>query len=326
MLGSEGFFDVLRKKLLSRARAVRNRGLRSCRISVETSLSVSDLRAAEDSILRYVRKTSFPELSDDCEGNVRVAKTSSLKGLNLARKDGMLVVGGRLSYCPVEYDRRHPLLMPRHHHVTWLVLRDAHEKVGHQGREHTLGKIRERFWTVGAGSLVRSLVRSCVTCRRVNAVPQKQMMSDLPEDRVTPGTPPFEFIGLDVFGPVLVKRGRTETKRYGLMGTCLVTRAVHVDVLQSLRTDSLINAISRIVARRGPIKKIRSDLGTNMVGADNELRSELAGLDRSKLQQFALRDGIEWVFNPPRPPTSVVVGSATSGRLGRFGGQCLPRD
>ena len=51
---------------------------------------------------------------------MRVAKTSSLKGLNLARKDGMLVVGGRLSYCPLEYDRRHPVLMPRHHHVTRL--------------------------------------------------------------------------------------------------------------------------------------------------------------------------------------------------------------
>ena len=116
---------------------------------------------------------------------------------------------------------------------------------------------------------------------------------------MTPETPAFAFIGLDVFGPVLVKRGRSECKRYGLMCTCLATRAVHIEVLHSLSTDSLINAIRRIVARRGPIKKIRSDLGTNMVGANNELKAELATLDSHKLQQFALRGGIEWVFNPP---------------------------
>ena len=105
--------------------------------------------------------------------------------------------------------------------------------------------------------------------------------------------------GGERFGPVVVKRGRHELKRFGLMCTCLVTRAVHVEVLQSLETDSLINAIRRIVARRGPILRIRSDLGTNMVGAHNELRAELGRLDVSMLQQFALSKGIEWIFNPP---------------------------
>lgn len=293
------FFVVLGDKSLSRARLLRDKGLRNRSSGVETRLSVSDLRAAENAILRYVQETSFSELSDGCDGSVKVAKSSPLKALNVVRRGGLLVVGGRLSRCPVSHDFKHPVLLPRDHHVTRLAIRDAHERVGHQGREHTLCKVRERFWVIGAGSLVRSLVRSCVICRRVNSLPQKQMMSDLPEDRVTPETPAFECVGLDVFGPVLVKRGRTEVKRYGLMCTCLVTRAVHLEVLQSLRTDSLINAIRRIVARRGAIRKVRSDMGTNMVGADNELRAELARLDSEKIQQFALREGIEWVFNPP---------------------------
>ncbi|XP_043238748.1 uncharacterized protein LOC122390137 isoform X1 [Amphibalanus amphitrite] len=289
------FSDFLRSRLRDRAgRRLRDRG-----VGVRTSLSVDDLRSAENSILKYVQKTSFSEFSDDREGTVKVTKSSSLKGLSLTRRDGILVVGGRLSRCPVQSDSKYPVLMPRHHHVTRLVIRDAHERVGHQGREHTLSKIRERFWILGVGSLVRSLVRSCVTCRKVSAVPQRQMMSDLPDDRVTPDTPAFAFVGLDVFGPVLVKRGRSEVKRYGLMCTCLVTRAVHVEVLQSLESDSLINAIRRIIARRGPISRIRSDLGTNMVGADNELKAELARLDVSRLEQFALGKGIEWVFNPP---------------------------
>ncbi|KAF0298242.1 hypothetical protein FJT64_004493 [Amphibalanus amphitrite] len=245
------FFQVLKGRLLSRARVIRDRGLRARGVGLETSLSVDDLRSAELNILRYVQETSFSEFYDR-EGTVNV-KSSSLKGLNVTLKDGLLVVGGRLSRCPVESSARCTVLLPRNHHVTRLVMRDAHVSVGHQGREHTLSKIRERFWIVGVGPLVRSLVRSCVTCRKVNAAPEQQMMSDLPEDRVTPDTPAFTSVGLDVFGPVMVKRGRHEIKRYGLMCTCLVTRAVHVEVLQSLETDSLINAIRRIVARRGPI-------------------------------------------------------------------------
>ncbi|XP_043205783.1 uncharacterized protein LOC122372549 [Amphibalanus amphitrite] len=294
------FFDCVRSGAFRQAVVARRRGLRPRSVGIDSRLTVFDLDAAEVAIFRFVQTSSFPELYHDGKGMVTVPKGSPLSRLNVvARGNGLLAVGGRLSRCPVSHDFKHPVLLPRDHHVSQLVIRQAHEKVGHQGREHTLWKVRERFWILGGGSAVRSLLRSCVTCRKSNSAPQVQMMADLPEDRVTPETPAFSSIGLDVFGPIIVKRGRLEVKRYGLICTCLVSRAIHLEVLHSLRTDSLINALRRVVARRGPIKRVRSDMGTNMVGADNDLKAEISRLDRRKLQQVGLAEGIEWVFNPP---------------------------
>ena len=91
-------------------------------------------------------------------------------------------------------------------------------------------------------------------------------MADLPIDRVTPGKPPFSFVGVDFFGPILIKQGRSERKRYGCLFTCLSTRAVHIEVAISLETDAFLNALHRFIARRGTPDIIRSDNGTNLVG------------------------------------------------------------
>ena len=124
-------------------------------------------------------------------------------------------------------------------------------------------------------------------------------MSELPKERVSADMPPFSSVMLDIFGPILVRSGRSERKRYGLMCICAVTRGVHVEILDSLRTDSLINAIRRICARRGQITQVRSDMGTNLTGADRELRESLSEISHGDLQRAALQQGIDWTFNPP---------------------------
>ena len=88
-------------------------------------------------------------------------------------------------------------------------------------------------------------------------------MGDLPSDRVTPDKPPFSFVGVDCFGPFMVKRGRSLVKRYGVIFTCLTIRAIHIEVVQSMDTDSFVNSLRRFMARRGKPEIIRSDNGTN---------------------------------------------------------------
>ncbi|XP_071809700.1 uncharacterized protein [Asterias amurensis] len=97
----------------------------------------------------------------------------------------------------------------------------------------------------------------------------------------------------------MVKRGRAAVKRYGVIFTCLSSRAVHLEVASSLDTDSAVNAIRRFVARRGMVKFIRSDNGTNLVGAEKELRQELAKLKQSSIRDTLCDKGIKWEFNPP---------------------------
>ncbi|GAA6111905.1 uncharacterized protein LOC125138838 [Tachysurus ichikawai] len=93
-------------------------------------------------------------------------------------------------------------------------------------------------------------------------------MADLPNSRVTPGEPPFTRVGVDYFGPFLVKKAHSELKRYGCLLTCLTMR--HLEVAHTLDADSFINALQRLIARRGPPTEIRSDNGTIFVGGLRE--------------------------------------------------------
>ena len=174
--------------------------------------------------------------------------------------DGLLVVGGRLTrFDCISDETKQPVILPRANHVTKLVIREVHESLGHEGRDHTFWKLRQRFWVIGAPE-IRKMLRSCVTCRKVNSHPQQQLMAEMPEERVSAGAPAFSSVLLDVFGPVLVKTGRVERKWYGLM-------CVRSDTCRSCRNfglDSMINAIRRISARRGPVEQVRSDMGTNL--------------------------------------------------------------
>ena len=95
-------------------------------------------------------------------------------------------------------------------------------------------------------------------------------MADLPEDRLEPA-PPFTYCAVDLFGPWYIKEGRKELKRYGVLFTCLACRADHVETTNSLSTDSFINCLRRFLSIRGPIRTLRSDRGTNFVGAEHEL-------------------------------------------------------
>ena len=139
----------------------------------------------------------------------------------------------------------------------------------------TLNELRSQgFWVIGGSKLVAKIIDKCVLCRKFRGNPIEQQMADLPKERTEP-SPPFTYIGMDSFGPITVKNRRTEIKRYGLLFTCLSSRAVHLEMLDDLTTDSFINAIRCLIAIRGTIQKCFCDQGSNFIGADNELKAAL---------------------------------------------------
>lgn len=81
-------------------------------------------------------------------------------------------------------------------------------------------------------------------------------MADLPIDQLTPA-PPFSYVGLDVFGPWLISARQTRggianSKHWAVLFTCLTTRAIHIEVIESMDTSCSINALRRFLALRGP--------------------------------------------------------------------------
>lgn len=153
-----------------------------------------------------------------------------------------------------------------------------------------------------------SCISQCVTCRMLRGVPQVQKMADLPLDRVEP-SPPFSYCAVDFSGPFLIKEKGSEVKRYGVI-TCLASRSVHLEMANSLNTSSFINALSRFLNRRSPVRELRCDQGTNFVGARNELRAALKELDQEWLRDFLVENGCEWLPFEMNPPHSSHVGGA----------------
>ena len=148
---------------------------------------------------------------------------------------------------------------------------------------------------------VSHIVSKCVVCRKLRGHSQNQKMVDLPPERVTPA-PPFTYTGMDVFGPFYIKEGRKELKRWGPIFTCLSSRAIHLETLNSMTTDSFLNALRRFISRRGKVRELRCDQGTNFVGAKYELASAFKELDTTPLKEYLSSQDCDWIdfnFNTP---------------------------
>ncbi|KAL9975999.1 hypothetical protein ACROYT_G013228 [Oculina patagonica] len=91
-------------------------------------------------------------------------------------------------------------------------------------------------------------------------------------------------------------------KRYGVLFTCLTTRAVHLEIAHSLDTNSCLMALRRMKVKRGKPANIWSDNGTNFVGAEKELREAVKRLDSEQIGDQLSADGVQWHFNPPSSP------------------------
>ena len=99
-----------------------------------------------------------------------------------------------------------------------------------------------------------------------------------------------------------MKIGRRQEKRWCCLFTCLTIRAVHIEVVPKLDSDSCLNAIARFIARRGKPRTIISDNGTNFVGANKEMRAYIAEWNEQAIEERLLQEEITWKFNPPAAP------------------------
>ncbi|XP_074655630.1 uncharacterized protein LOC141909143 [Tubulanus polymorphus] len=142
---------------------------------------------------------------------------------------GIIRVGGRLGNADVAYDQKHRVLLPKDHFISKLIVEHQH-RCGHPGVAATTAKVRRGFWIIGLNRLAKSVVRSCLFCREMCAKVEDQHMADLPSIRLNP-SPPFQHTACDLFGPFNVRIKRMTTmKVWGVIFTCLATRAVYCDI------------------------------------------------------------------------------------------------
>ena len=221
---------------------------------------------------------------------------------------GILRVGGRLDNAYISYDQKHQIILPSKHRFTHLLIKNEHNRLLHAGCQSVLASLRKRFWPIAAKNQIKKILRECVKCIRFQAVQPTYLMGDLPSARVTPRRA-FYMCGVDYAGPFLIKektRSRISIKAYICIFVCFSTKAVHIELVSDLSTESFLNCLKRFISRRGKCNTIFSDNGKNFVGANNALKDLNQLLQNKHFQNsitnFLSNENIQWSFIPPHAP------------------------
>ena len=106
----------------------------------------------------------------------------------------------------IPYQTRHPILLPRDHYLTTLIVRRAHQRVLHNGVKDTLSEVRSRYWIVKGRAFVKKTIHHCIVCRKLEGKPfLGPSPPPLPSFRLTED-PPFTYTGVDFAGPLHIKK------------------------------------------------------------------------------------------------------------------------
>ena len=163
-------------------------------------LSAEDLLDAEMAVIHYSQQKRFKEEIAALLAGKSVSRDSSVYKLDPRLQDRFLRVGGRLSKAALPEETKHPLILSKDQYISMLILRHIHQQVGHGGRNHTLSKLRNKFWITNSNAAVRKIISQCGFCRRHKGRVGEQKMADLPKERLLPDLPPFTNVGVDYFG------------------------------------------------------------------------------------------------------------------------------
>ncbi len=215
-------------------------------------------------------------------------KTSSIFKLSpFVGKDGLLRVQGRPQFSELSEAEKSPIVIPKGHFGT-LLARHAHVTQKHAGVNSMLVRLTDQYWIIGARCICKRVKRQCVSCQRQDVGAGVQSMAPLPDLRVRK-SPPFSVVGIDHGGP-LYCCDFPGIKFYVLLFTCAVVRAVHLELVTSLSSETTLLAVRRFIALRGMPSVIMSDNAKGFTAASLQL-----------LHQFG-PDDPEWRFFAPRAP------------------------
>ena len=267
------------------------------------SEAANDLVSCENYWFREIQSVCFPNEIIDLKKKETINKNSKIINVQpFMDKNGILRAKGRVTNINEMMFNNQPIILDGKHPACKLLITEYHRRFYHASSDAVVNELRQKFYIVGLRKTLRFIIHNCLFCKLRRAKPKNPLMGSLPAGRLAYKQRPFSHCGVDYFGPMLVKIGRRREKRWGVLFTCLTTRAIHLELAHSLTTSSAIMALQRLAARRGSPSVMYSDNGTNFRGACKELSDGIATMDKNKLHKFALQNGMKWIFNPPDAP------------------------
>ena len=257
-------------------------------------LRISDIEEAETFWIHEAQRELSGRLNE-----------KSLLRLCAREVNGKIIVGGRAErWMEATWNRQSFILLPQSHRLSFLIAASEHVRIGHLGISSTVATIRAKYWIFGVRKIVKKIRSNCLECKKRLLKFSRQIMSDLPVERLRP-SPPFTNVGIDYFGPYTIKgevQKRVRGKCYGVLIVCMTMRAVYADIAQNYSTDGFLQVLRRFGSRHGWPSNMYSDQGTQLMAASSELKTVISGVDVNSIQELAVAHKTTWKFCPPDAP------------------------
>ena len=263
-----------------------------------TKLSSEELARAENVLTKYVQASAFPNVLKYLS-NKEGKQPAIVNQLKLFTCDGLIRSSGRIDRSELCFNTRNPVLLPKNSHFTKLLATSIHKRYMHCGSNELACYIRERWWVPQIRVLTRSITRKCVACLKVRGQPFKSpVTSSLPIDRVKRAVP-FQVTGIDYTGAMQVKNCGAVIKAYVVLFTCAITRAVHLEIVESNSEEEFLKAFIRFVSRRSFPETVYSDNAATFVSSAKNIRSLL---ESSSVSNYLHKHKVQWKFITPCTP------------------------
>ena len=210
-----------------------------------------------------------------------------------------VILGGRVKNFPESFSGNSEIPIIPYGVLAKLIVLHYHDKY-HVDVDTVVAHVRRDVWVIKVRRIAAAIDSRCRICLEKRKRTAGQSMGDLPDYRVQPLQPAFSAVCMDLFGPLIikddcVKKGpRVRKKVYGVLYTCLATRAVHLDVAIDYGTEAVLHTVRRLLALRGDTRLIISDPGSQLVSASSELSIWRKGWDMDQLVRFGAKRGLEW--------------------------------
>ncbi|UYV82231.1 hypothetical protein LAZ67_21001404 [Cordylochernes scorpioides] len=249
--------------------------------SLNRFLSASEIHNATVKIIILIQNQEITQDIGWLRNKGSVSGKINLRFLNpFLDAGGILRVGGRLQHLNIDYNQKHPIILPKRHHYN--IIYD--------------------FSEVSCKAAVKRVLNQCITCFKHRSGVVTQIMGELPLERVVPSRP-FQRVGVDLAGPIItkpmLKRSKILFKTYIVLFICFTTKAIHLEAVSDLTTEAFIATLRRFTSRRGLPSDRFSDNATNFKLANRVLLDFNRELN---IQNFCAQRGIRWPFIPPSAP------------------------
>lgn len=258
-------------------------------------LDESEIVNAEKLWTTYLQRHQYGDVIE----SIQKAKPNNLKiqlGIRMDT-DGLLRCYGRLENAEISEGARQPILLPTCSRYTGLIIDMYHRKALHTGIAQTLSLVRQRYWIPQGRSTVRKILKACKICQKHEGGPYKMpLMPPLPTERVSVAAP-FTNTGIDYFGPLYIKTKGDTQKVWVCLYTCLVTRAVHLELMQDMSAYQFLLGFRRFIARHGKPNKVISDNASHFkLAADTVDKLWTNILTENDVLSYVANENIQWKF------------------------------